>query len=72
MHYGKFYTELPFVMCLIKKIWPLYHGRRAVKLVKSKETLCCFTIESVHHRAAKTKIALNYQQGHNPTNCNYN
>ena len=39
---------------LIKKIWSLYRGRQAGKLVKSKETLRRFTIELVHRRATNS------------------
>ena len=59
---------------LFKTIWPLYRGRRAGKLVKSRETQRRYTIRSIQqpralNRATTTSSFPSLLRSHNPVNC---
>ena len=60
---------------LFKKIWPLYRGRRAGKLVKLRETQRRYTIRSIQqpraiNRATTTTSSFpSLLRSHNPANC---
>ena len=57
---------------LLRKVWPLYRGQRAGKLVKSRETNRCQQINIVQPREiirAQVTSTSNLRSTHNPTNC---
>ena len=58
--------------CPTKKIWSLYRGRRAGRLVKERETTRFFKINTVQSSRRETKRAfIKSLRTHNPTNCTF-
>ena len=60
---------------LSKKIWPLYQGKRAGQLVKSREAFRRYKIDIVQsrevNRVEQTSQISTQLKTHNPTNCVY-
>ena len=58
--------------CPTKKIWSLYRGRRAGRLVKEREATRFFNINTVQSSRRETKRAvIKSSRTHNPTNCTF-
>lgn len=57
---------------ILRKVWPLYRGKRAGKLVKSREAARRHTISFVHTREyirGKETSTSRMLRAHNPENC---